>query len=36
MIAVSGDPLRNNACVFAHNAFPGYPVGKKIDIAEGK
>lgn len=30
MIAVSGDPLRNNAYVFAHNAFLGYPVGKKI------
>jgi hypothetical protein len=30
MIAVSGDELRNNAYVFAHNAFLGYPVGKKI------
>ena len=32
MIAVSGDPLRNNAYVFAHNAFLGYPVGKKIQL----
>ena len=30
MIAVGGDPLRNNAYVFAHNGFLGYPVGKKI------
>ncbi len=30
MIAVTGDPLRNNAYVFAHNGFLGYPVGKKI------
>jgi hypothetical protein len=30
MIAVSGDELRNNAYIFAHNAFLGYPVGKKI------
>jgi hypothetical protein len=32
MIAVSGDPLRNNAYVFAHNGFLGYPVGKKIQL----
>jgi hypothetical protein len=32
MIAVSGDPLRNNAYVFAHNGFLGYPVGKKIEL----
>ena len=32
MIAVSGDPLRNNAYVFAHNGFLGYPVGKKIRL----
>ncbi|MPZ43255.1 MAG: hypothetical protein GEV05_07630 [Betaproteobacteria bacterium] len=32
MIAVSGDELRNNAYVFAHNAFLGYPVGKKIRV----
>src|SRR5262249_21287958 len=30
MIAVGGDPLRNNAYVFAHNGFLGYPVAKKI------
>ena len=30
MIAVSGDPLRTNAYVFAHNAVLGYPVGKRI------
>jgi hypothetical protein len=34
MIAVSGDPLRNNAYVFAHNGFLGYPVGKKIQLPE--
>jgi len=32
MIAVSGDPLRNNMYVFAHNGFLGYPVGKKIRL----
>ncbi len=32
MIAVSGDPLRNNAYVFAHNAFMGYPTGKKVQL----
>ena len=32
MIAVSGDPLRNNAYVFAHNGYLGYPVGKKIQL----
>jgi hypothetical protein len=32
MIAVSGDPLRNNAYVFAHNGFLGYPTGKKIEL----
>jgi hypothetical protein len=32
MIAVSGDPMRNNAYVFAHNGFLGYPVGKKIRL----
>jgi hypothetical protein len=31
MIAVTGDPLRNNAYIFAHNGFLGYPVGKKVD-----
>ena len=33
-IAVGGDPLRNNAYVFAHNGFLGYPVGKKIDLPQ--
>jgi hypothetical protein len=32
MIAVSGDQLRNNAYIFAHNGFLGYPVGKKIRL----
>lgn len=32
MIAVSGDPLRNNAYVFAHNGFLGFPVAKKIRL----
>lgn len=32
MIAVAGDPLRNNAYVFAHNAFLSYPVGKQIRL----
>ncbi|MFT5392549.1 MAG: hypothetical protein ACI8PT_002747, partial [Gammaproteobacteria bacterium] len=30
MIAVTGDPLRNNAMVFAHNGMLGYPVCKRI------
>jgi hypothetical protein len=33
MIAVSGDPLRTNAYVFAHNAVLGYPVAKRIAAA---
>ena len=32
MIAVTGDPLRNNAYVFAQNGFLGYPTGKKIEL----
>ncbi|MBI4189406.1 MAG: hypothetical protein HY525_02575 [Betaproteobacteria bacterium] len=32
MIAVTGDPLRNNAYVFAHNGLLGYPVGKQIRL----
>ena len=32
MIAVTGDPLRNNAYVFAQNGFLGYPTGKKIQL----
>ncbi len=34
MVAVSGDELRNNAYVFAHNGFLGYPVGKKIGASK--
>ncbi|MGK0170120.1 MAG: hypothetical protein ACI9W2_001843 [Gammaproteobacteria bacterium] len=30
MIAVTGDPLRNNAMVFAHTGMLGYPVCKRI------
>ena len=30
MIAVSGDPLRTNAYVFAHNGILGYPTTKPI------
>ena len=30
MIAVSGDPLRPNAYVFAHNGILGYPTTKPI------
>ena len=32
MIAVTGDPIRTNAYVFAHNGRLGYPVGKKIKL----
>ena len=32
MIAVSGDPLRNNMYVFAHNGFLGFPTGKKVQL----
>jgi len=34
MIAVGGDPLRNNAYVFAHNGFLGFPTGRKIDLPQ--
>ena len=30
MIAVSGDPLRTNACVFVSNGMHGYPTTKRI------
>ena len=30
MVVVTGDPLRTNAYVFAHNGRLGYPVAKKI------
>ena len=32
MIAVGGDPLRNNAYVFGHNGFLGFPTAKKIEL----
>ena len=32
MVAVSGDPWRTNAYVFAHNGMLGYTVGKKITL----
>ncbi len=32
MIAISGDPLRTNGYVFAHNGHLGFPTTKKIDI----
>ncbi len=31
MIAVTGDPLRTNAYVYAHNGQLGFPVSKRID-----
>jgi hypothetical protein len=34
MIVVSGDPLRDNSYVFAHNAFMGYPTAKKIELID--
>ena len=34
MIAVTGDPLRTNAYVFAHNGVLGYTVGKRIKSTE--
>jgi hypothetical protein len=30
MVAVSGDPRRTSACVFAHNGILGYPTTKPI------
>ena len=35
MIAVTGDPLRTNAYVFAHNGRLGYPVAKRIHLLKG-
>ena len=32
MIAVTGDPLRNNMYVFAHTGFLGFPTGKKVRL----
>ena len=34
MIAVTGDPLRNSAYVFAHNGLLGYPVAKSIRLPD--
>lgn len=34
MITVTGDPLRNNAYVFAHNGRLGYPVSKKVNLPD--
>jgi hypothetical protein len=33
-IAVSGDLLRTNAYIFAHNGFVGYPVARPIELPE--
>ena len=33
MVAVSGDPLRTNAYVFAHNGILGYPVTRPIRMS---
>jgi hypothetical protein len=35
MIAVTGDPLRTNAYVFAQNGQLGFPVARKIDAVKG-
>jgi hypothetical protein len=35
MIAVSGDPLRTNAYVFAHNGMLGYPTTRRIQFPAG-
>ena len=32
MIAVTGDPLRNSAYVFAHNGLRGFPVSKPVKL----
>ena len=32
MIAVTGDPLRNSAYVFAHNGLRGFPVSKSVRL----
>jgi hypothetical protein len=34
MVVVTGDPLRTNAYVFAHNGRLGYPVAKKIQLPQ--
>ena len=35
MVLVSGDPLRTNAYVFAHNGYLGFPTAKKIELPPG-
>ena len=35
MVAVSGDPLRTNAYVFAHNGILGYPTTKAVALPAG-
>ena len=35
LVAVTGDPLRTNAYVFAHNGMLGYPVAKGVKLPEG-
>jgi hypothetical protein len=32
LIAVSGDPLRTNCYVMAHNGFLGFPTVKPIEL----
>ena len=32
MVAVSGDPLRTNAYVFAHNGMLGFPTTKRVSL----
>ena len=34
-IAVTGDPLRTNAYVFAHNGMLGFPTAKEVRLPEG-
>jgi hypothetical protein len=31
-IAVTGDPMRTNAYVFAHNGMLGYPTAKRVRL----
>ena len=35
LVAVTGDPLRTNAYVFAHNGMLGYPVAKGVALPGG-
>ena len=35
MVAVTGDPLRNNAYVFAHNGLRGFPVSRSMRTPRG-